>query len=377
MSTRSRTTPSLPVDCTYTACTLPGGEMNLTWAGMPDKSTESIADENPKMRRYGACNHSVMSAAFDRSGVSYTDPRDKCPGGDAIHHHVGDRCFFLQFAGNAPQGTTPNLDQLNAEAYLTMKPSLSSGFSLTNFLIELAEFKTMFKLFDRSKSLLRNTAGAYLNWQFGWKLFIKDLNEIYGKLSNMEKLLRDYKSKQGVVLVRHFKKSLETTSGEEKVATGVDIECVTKWKRKTTFHATMRYSYTIPNIDQEYAEIKAYMDVLGLRLDASIVWEAIPFSFVVDWFLSVGDYLNSKKVDYLESKVTILDYCCSYKMELEEDISVSIFHQYGLPYHNLGTRHSSQYVRKRMLPNADDFGITASHRYGTKQIVLSAALLIA
>lgn len=35
------------------------------------------------------------------------------------------------------------------------------------------------------------------------------------------------------------------------------------------------------------------LEALGLTNPASLVWEVVPFSFVVDWFVNVGDYLRS------------------------------------------------------------------------------------
>jgi hypothetical protein len=42
------------------------------------------------------------------------------------------------------------------------------------------------------------------------------------------------------------------------------------------------------------AEIKGFCAAFGLAFDPQIIWDAIPFSFVVDWFWQVGDWLHDK-----------------------------------------------------------------------------------
>jgi hypothetical protein len=128
----------------------------------------------------------------------------------------------------------------------------------------------------------------------------------------------------------------------------------------------------VPRIDSEYANIRGILDVLGLKANVSVVWDAIPFSFVVDWFLGVGNYLRSLDTDFLESVVTIHDFCSSVKTETSCDLS---FAYSGGPVKNVYTVSETEYKRLVHLPNASDFGIRSTGRYGTKQIVLSAALL--
>lgn len=341
---------------------------NAFTVGLPANHFEKISDEEPGMKRYGNCIHRSKTSSLDHSPCEWVNPAN------GSTYRWNNRAVYAEYCPPiTPYEETLDWNQLSAEAYQTMKPSLSSGFSLTNFVAELAQMKTMFRLFDRSKNLLRNSAGAHLNWEFGWKLFISDLIEIWNKLHNYKALLEDYKSKQGRVLVRHFKKVLvrDDISKETNV---VSYKTHTTERRHTvTYHATMRYVYSVPKLDSEYAETLALMDALGVKLTPSVIWNGIPFSFVVDWFLSVGSFLESREADYLESKVTILDFCHSVTEEavdhLYSDMNGShIFH---------GSVTRRLYNRHRAIPNSDDFGVVLSHRYGSRQVLLSAALLVA
>lgn len=56
----------------------------------------------------------------------------------------------------------------------------------------------------------------------------------------------------------------------------------------------------------------AYASQLGLLNPASVAWELTPFSFVIDWFLPIGDYINRLTQDF---GFTFKDYYVSEKIE--------------------------------------------------------------
>lgn len=69
------------------------------------------------------------------------------------------------------------------------------------------------------------------------------------------------------------------------------------------------------------------LDQLGLVNPASVVWEAIPFSFAVDWFVNVGEFLNSW---YPFPGVKFLSSYRTYYHTITQNHL--IVHQTGTPY---------------------------------------------
>jgi hypothetical protein len=63
---------------------------------------------------------------------------------------------------------------------------------------------------------------------------------------------------------------------------------------------------------------------IGFRGDPRIVWNAIPFSFVIDWVLKVGDWLSQFDEGAFPVRLTILDACVSRKFTL----SCKFLHKY-------------------------------------------------
>jgi hypothetical protein len=343
---------------------------------MPNGLYEVIVYENSAKRRYNNCEHTKI--------MGHPNLTTYCWDLEYCTPYVCDgksRQITAVVGGYAPRhlndwAQTP---ELNAEAFLTMKPSLSSGFSLTNFLLELRDLKQLFKLVDKSKTVIKNIGSGYLNYQFGWKLLIADLEVMINRLWGWQRTLEDYLSKQGVPMVRHYAKTLAEEDVEELVSSYTSPwsnelgETYCKAHIKSVYHATMRFTYSVPDVERELSKVKAFLEIWGLNISSSVVWEAIPFSFVVDWFLGVGDYLASTRDRYLESKVKVIDYCTSIKTT---EVGCFEFILRGVPQGS-SAYTASYYKRTRELPNYDGFGLSLTDRFGTKQCLLSAALLVA
>lgn len=350
----------------------------------PNGSYSKITYENSGMKRYNACSHRKIAANFPSQVACWNlEPcTPKACGGKSrliegqlvrnIAQHAGS---LLSFSSKFEE---PNEAGVYCKrAFEKMQPSLSSGFSLTNFIFELRDIKTLFKLWKVHEGLTKNLAGGYLNYQFGWKLFLQDCHEMYTRLSQWEKTLEDYLSKQGKPLIRHYRENVfEDVTSESSEDYTTKYEGATYARATNTscvFHATMRYTYTVPTLDAEYSKLRAFREIWGIKLNASVLWEALPFSFVVDWFLNVGKYLNSIGPEYLESKVTVLDFCYSFKKTETGSFTMQI----PGSKHTVGSYQVTDYQRRRGLPPFSTFGEILSHRYGTKQLLLSAALLLA
>lgn len=55
----------------------------------------------------------------------------------------------------------------------------------------------------------------------------------------------------------------------------------------------------------------AYLDAFGVNLNPAIIWNAIPWSFVVDWLLGVSRWLDNNKIAFMEPQINIHRYLWS------------------------------------------------------------------
>jgi len=98
----------------------------------------------------------------------------------------------------------------------------------------------------------------------------------------------------------------------------------------TVFHAQVRYTYEYNEFQRKHASGLALLDSLGVKLDATIIWNAIPWSFVVDWFIGVGRWLSDNaSLGGMDPSVRILRYCYSVNRVREIHAGVNLWESRG------------------------------------------------
>lgn len=75
--------------------------------------------------------------------------------------------------------------------------------------------------------------------------------------------------------------------------------------------ATMHYRLDLhKDVDFNIPSFKKY---IGFRNNPKLIWNAIPFSFVVDWFLKIGNMLNRLDEDAVPGTLKIFGFTMSMK----------------------------------------------------------------
>lgn len=111
---------------------------------------------------------------------------------------------------------------------------------------------------------------AWLELAFGWRPLIRDVYDMSGAIQ------------------------LLGGARQVQISAQVSIPLIPSIVANSFFHAEAsglcKYSKRIiAHLDEVVPTIPEY---LGLADPASIVWELVPFSFVADWFIPIGDYLK-------------------------------------------------------------------------------------
>jgi hypothetical protein len=73
----------------------------------------------------------------------------------------------------------------------------------------------------------------------------------------------------------------------------------------------------VSNLSGLSNEMAALLDVLGVNLNPSVIWNALPWSFVVDWVIRVSKWLNQFQTRNLEPTTYIHQYCWSLHLQRE------------------------------------------------------------
>jgi len=174
-----------------------------------------------------------------------------------------------------------------------------SSFNLPLFLAELHKSTEMIAnaARDLAKGLKkfrnnRTLTNDWLEYRYGWRLLLKDNYDGLVKIHDLR--TRGIPSRCKVRAT-----SKEFISGEVSRDGGINWYLDLNWD----YQVNWRYRYT-RQTDREVAISFLYtndappalrlgtLQSLGITNPLNLAWELIPYSFVVDWFLPVGDYLT-------------------------------------------------------------------------------------
>lgn len=136
-------------------------------------------------------------------------------------------------------------------------------------------------------------------------------------------------------------------------------------------------------MDDMFSRIMAYMASFGFNpFRLSNYWNAIPWTFVVDWVVDIGDLLDKYlSRELVPAKVTIHDFCVSQKSVCVGEMGMTHTStylikdaagkaQFNEPAFLFSTR---QYQRRRVVPT-NAFNLTLED-INLRKISLAASLL--
>lgn len=266
-------------------------------------------------------------------------------------------------------------------ALQAVKPDLTK-FSLPNDLLDWDQIHSLVKVWDKTQSLVTNAAGAFLNYKFGWKPTLGDLkilDSINKFASILHKQLESFRKTTGTIIAA---RKLMLSDSTVKIGTSnPEADKHLSWRGQVDrkVHAYIVYQPLPVYVLGKYDEaLRLILDGAGFELNPRIIWDKIPFTFVIDWFTNIGDFLERYKTDALELPISIVDTYLQYKERSQVDSWVKFGPTAGLTYSpNLssGTVSVSQLFHR--LPLKPDFATFAGLKAkwpSLNQAVLGVAL---
>lgn len=304
-----------------------------------------------------------------------------------------------------------DLSSVLARATRSLLPEMKSELSLINSVIELKDFasvpNTLRQIYNLPDSIrkgyltlrnvLRAGSNAYLQKKFAWDPLISDISSIYTALARYERRLNDLVSRAGGRRVKHFTVSLQEFKdyAEETIT---DLQCVPAigsdsfgtiynkdyyhlYRRvicePSRCHVEIQYNYNYTEYQRAHARVLGLLDALGVNLNPAIIWNAIPWSFVIDWVIGVGRWLDQFKVTNMTPQINIQR--CLWSILRKRRIILGRYRP-GPPYFSsrgpdapFPMTHESAYRRGLWQPESS--WITASG-LSLNEITLGAALVL-
>lgn len=223
------------------------------------------------------------------------------------------------------------------------------------FIFELKDLPLLVK--KRGNSILQTASSLNLNWQFGIKPMLSDFEAMLGFQDAFEKRMAEIRDlndgllKRTVRLGSHSATETESfpmesylfsANSSAKTVTSKKVWATVKWKPSAAF--ANRPKTAGLNNQQDYIK----NSLLGLTKASipNLVWNALPWSWLVDWFTSAGDLIASSNnsVGYVAQPVNVMYHTMSTR---SDDIT-------GVPEWAGGdtTWTSTRETKERILVNA-------------------------
>lgn len=214
-----------------------------------------------------------------------------------------------------PSGFVPSLTTLSTKAYANLNPNTPVA-DLPLFIFELKELPRLLKdglgvLSGKVKP--SQVAGGYVAYSFGVAPLVKDVMSLldFAKQANKRRIY--------IQQLRNGHRLRRSIGGGsvDFVGPSFDMYPNLEWQKrgkctwKAWYTAKVSSTYDIPpaSPDDSLFSDPAFKAAYGLQgLSASAVWNAVPWSWLIDWFANIGDYLEANRggIPFTVSKFSIM-----------------------------------------------------------------------
>jgi len=238
---------------------------------------------------------------------------------------------WLNYAGTGFRALQPDLTRLSLPNFLIDIEQMSGLANDVKLLSGLAKpgpksaFKTPLQIkkvlrelpkSDKFKSAAKLAAEKRLSYKFGWKPTIGDVRAMLDSIISLDTRLQAFKNSIGQTL--SYTKTVENVDTWKvgQFLMNADVHYQVNWsgylQGKVQYNAKYQPQplAVLGPLDET---IRGTLDHFGVELNPQILWDAIPFSFVLDWFTGFGDWVGQYKVNALDLPIRLIDSAVSYK----------------------------------------------------------------
>lgn len=220
----------------------------------------------------------------------------------------------------------PTVETYGASAWNAMRP-LRPKVNLGQFFAELRDFPSMLRIkLKRFKDL----GSQYLNAEFGWKPFLRDITDWYESVSKLDRTIAFARKNNGKWLMRKgtLRKTEDTVVTEQTVPvwpamdyyfwpTGSTPKTNVRTISSDRIWYVARVKFYIPDLQWDTAESvwssRLLRHLYGLEITPSLCWELMPWSWFHDWNFGFGNVLKNFSNDLYDNLVAKYAYVMRHR----------------------------------------------------------------
>lgn len=321
-------------------------------------------NRNTGHRNAGFCQHlkvdksvvanSVTWRAPDGTMVTEVNPEPYFSAG-LYHEFTLGHTMTAQTGGQSPTGSvdvndkgysnmigdfasSASIANLDLNAWNKFKTQIPSATSLANFIFELKDFKDVIVPLKKIPKAIRsdNVTGllsgsaknkrrvplkagkavndAYLNFSLNWLPFVGDIITFTQTVDRVAKKLNFLRQTRGKeVTLRYSIPDCNHNPLQGQIVHEITVGNPAwhmRWYLSSyncNYVATCKLKQNLQDLDDAWAGLRGTIADLGLNNPAKIVWNAIPFSFIVDYVAPFGKWLESAAVQPFSGQWDVYD----------------------------------------------------------------------
>jgi len=296
------------------------------WVNGSDARTPVIGDDAGKVNRaFVSSNH-----RFDRKkghyvsgGIflnDYTETLFTSPSLTVVRPGFAAKPAYVGLTQGLPPevpaiGDTGSLHNYGAELYRRARPD-KPIYPLGNGLFELkdvpGQIRDAWRGFPKT---LKGLSDWHVAVQFGWLPVLQDLRAIFGEAEKQRTRLAWLLRHNGKPVRRRIE--MEPVSTTEVVGTGTGwygikpvlvTQCYAgtpSWVQTQSYTRKVWFSgkfvYYLPKIDTEPERDTFIRALFGLRPTPAAVWRGIPWTWLINWYSTIGDAFSNLTSEVAES----------------------------------------------------------------------------
>ena len=246
-----------------------------------------------------------------------------------------------------------------------MRPKFSD-MSLANDVLEIRQIADLCRPFGKiqkvlgrdGRGLLSKLSNLLLWKKFGVDPTVQSLLGVCELIRKLPDKIADLRRRGKRLQTRHYSRPMDIggqlpadgelysgfTTSDYRYTVG---SIAYTWRQTPVYHATLKFRYAVEQLTDVELMVRAWLEAAGLNRLASVIWNAIPFSFVVDWFVNVGDCMESLLHDPA-IPIVIEDFSHSVKYSYRADVTHSMYK--GACVFPIAYGETSYYERRRDIP---------------------------
>lgn len=234
---------------------------------------------------------------------------------------VPDTTGVSSYYGNVPAWANADADIIGSQFIRLTRPTKPSA-SLATAIGELWADKRVASVIGSATlsdklSVFQKAGSEYLNVTFGWIPFLAELTDVLNAVVSSEKIISQFVRDSGRIVRRRRSYEPLVEYAPVQVITNRELAYpisgmgpylepdavkrrgtleVRQWKR-VTYSFSAAYTYYLETGGDFFSDLKRFEQLanrlLGTRITPEVLWELVPFSWLVDWMWSTGTFVSN------------------------------------------------------------------------------------